>query len=39
MFGMDEDGQGVQGGWREVRDGNGGGEKGPDSRYRVRRQN
>lgn len=39
VFGMAEDEQGVQGGWRKVRDGNGGGEKGPDSRYGVRRQN
>lgn len=28
VFGMAEDEQGVQGGWREVREGNGGGEKG-----------
>lgn len=39
MFGMAEDEQGVQRGWREVREGNGGGKKGPDSRYGVRRQN
>lgn len=31
MFGMAEDEQGVQRGWREVREGNGGGKKGPDS--------
>ena len=27
VFGMAEDEQGVQGGWREVREGNGGGKK------------
>lgn len=39
MSGMVEDGQGDQGGWRGMREADGGGQKGPDSRDVIQRQN